>query len=148
VQALQQAMSLAPVEEPSANLLAQARLQLEEALDSMPHSGWLMRVQQSIFRGVSMLGRAPVAASALLVLGLGTGGGQATTPACATICRLLRWRSPSTDRPPSPASTASIRKPNSENVEVRFNRLVPEVAEGSLDEPEIRQLLLAGHRAS
>src|SRR5271155_6209617 len=74
VQALQQAMALAPLQEPSANLLAQARLQLEEALDSMPRSGWLMRAQQSFFRGVSMLGRAPVAASALLVLGLGSGG--------------------------------------------------------------------------
>ena len=73
VQALQQAMALAPTLEPSANLLAQARLRLEEALDTMPRSGWLMRVQQSMFRGVSMLGRAPVAASALLVLGLASG---------------------------------------------------------------------------
>ena len=73
VQALQQAMALAPAQEPSANLLAQARLRLEEALDSMPRTSWLMRIQQSMFRGVSMLGRAPVAASALLVLGLGSG---------------------------------------------------------------------------
>jgi len=51
----------------------------------------------------------------------------------------------SLDGPATIASVNSvIRKPNSENVEVRFNRLVPEVAEGSLDEPEIRQLLLAG----
>ena len=34
VQALQQAMALAPTLEPSANLLAQARLRLEEALDT------------------------------------------------------------------------------------------------------------------
>src|SRR5271168_5148452 len=73
VQALQQAMALAPTLEPSANLLAQARLRLEEALDTMPRSGWLTRVQQSMFRGVAMLGRAPVAASALLVLGLASG---------------------------------------------------------------------------
>src|ERR1700753_2930308 len=72
VQALQQAMAFAPAQEPSANLLAQARLRLEEALDTMPRTSWLMRVQQSMFRGVSMLGRAPVAASALLALGLGT----------------------------------------------------------------------------
>ena len=78
VQALQQAMALAPAQEPSANLLAQARLRLEEALDSMPRTSWLMRVQQSLFRGVSMLGRAPLAASALLVLGIGSGGGLAT----------------------------------------------------------------------
>ena len=63
VQALQQAMALAPAQEPSANLLAQARLRLEEALDNMPRTSWLMRIQQSMFRGVSMLGRAPVAAA-------------------------------------------------------------------------------------
>src|ERR1700721_3079719 len=74
VQALQQAMALAPIQEPSANMLAQARLRLDEALDAMPRTSWLMHAQQSLFRGVSMLGRAPVAASALLVLGLGSGG--------------------------------------------------------------------------
>ncbi len=80
VQALQQAMALAPTLEPSPNMLAQARLRLEEALDSVPETSWLTRIQQSIFRGVSMLGRAPVAASALLVLGLGAGGWAATEP--------------------------------------------------------------------
>src|ERR1035438_6691543 len=73
VQALQQAMALAPSEEPSANLLAQARMRLEEALDNMPRASWLTRIQQSMFRGIGMLGLAPVAASALLVLGLGFG---------------------------------------------------------------------------
>src|ERR1700748_261993 len=62
VQALQQAMALAPAIEPSANLLAQARLRLEEALDTMPHSSWLMRVQQSLFRGGSVRGPGPLAA--------------------------------------------------------------------------------------
>src|SRR3984893_18469402 len=73
VQALQQAMALAPAQEPSANLLAQARMRLEEALDNMPRTSWLTRIQQSMFRGVSMLGRAPGSASALVVLGLGSG---------------------------------------------------------------------------
>jgi len=37
-----------------------------------------------------------------------------------------------------------VRQPNTENVEVNFNRLVPETAQGSLDDPQIRQLLLLG----
>jgi Putative zinc-finger len=143
VQALQQAMSLAPVEEPSANLLAQARLQLEEALDSMPRSGWLMRVQQSIFRGVSVMGRAPVAASALLVLGLGTGGWAGYHSALRNHLPVAAMTA-SLDGSSIASVSSVVRKPNSENVEVRYNRLVPEVAEGSLDQPEIRELLLAG----
>ncbi len=142
VQALQQAMALAPAEEPSANMLAQARLRLEEALDSMPSSSWLTRFQQSVFRGASMLGRAPVAASVLLVLGLGAGslGGYEMT------LRLHPQAMASTiEGPGKIANISSIsREPNTENVEVHFNRLVPETAQGSLDDPSIRQLLLVG----
>jgi hypothetical protein len=144
VQALQQAMALAPTLEPSANLLAQARLQLEEALDSMPRSSWLMRAQQSFFRGASMLGRAPVAASALLVIGLGTGGWAGYQSA-------LRSHRPATELPAAIAGPGTIanvssivREPNTENVEVRFNRLVPETTQGSLDDPQIRELLMVG----
>jgi hypothetical protein len=144
VQALQQAMTLAPAQEPSANLLAQARLRLEEALDSMPRSSWIMRIQQSMFRGVSMLGRAPVAASALLVLGLGTGG-------WAGYQYSARTHRPMADLPAAIEGAGTIanvssivREPHTENVEVHFNRLVPETAQGSLDDPQIRELLLAG----
>jgi hypothetical protein len=52
---------------------------------------------------------------------------------------------PEVDGPARIANVSSIvREPNSENVEVHFNRLVPETAQGSLDDPEIRQLLLVG----
>ena len=144
VQALQQAMALAPAQEPSANLLAQARMRLEEALDNMPRSSWLMRFQQSMVRGVSMLGRAPVAASALLVLGLGSGawGGyhfaaRSHRPATELSAAIVG--------PSRIANVSSIsREPNTEKVEVHFNRLVPETAQGSLDDPEIRKLLLVG----
>jgi hypothetical protein len=141
VQALQQAMSLAPPLEPSANLLAQARLRLEEALDTMPRSGWVMRLQQSMFRGVSMLGRAPVAASALLVLGLASGSWAGYQTA-------LRSHHSPVELPAGPGAIANVssivREPNTENVEVHFNRLVPETTQGSLDDPQIRQLLLVG----
>jgi hypothetical protein len=143
VQALQQAMALAPSEEPSANLLAQARLKLEEALDNMPRASWLTRIQESMFRGVAMLGRAPVAASALLVLGLGSGaiGGYRFAAHGHTAIGML----PAIDGPARIANVSSIvREPNSENVEVHFNRLVPESTQGSLDDPQIRQLLLLG----
>ena len=144
VQALQQGMALAPTVEPSANLLAQARLRLEEALDTMPRSGWLMRVQQSMFRGVSVLGRAPVAASALLVLGLASGSWGGYQAA-------MRTHRPPAELPAAIAGPGTIanvssivREPNTEKVEVRFNRLVPETTQGSLDDPQIRELLLVG----
>jgi hypothetical protein len=144
VQALQQAMALAPAQEPSANLLAQARLRLEEALDTMPRTSWLMRVQQSMFRGVSMLGRAPVAASALLVLGLGAGswgGFQYAARGHRPVAELAG----AVEGAGKIANVNNVvREPNSENVVVHFNRLVPETAQGSLDDPRIRELLVLG----
>lgn len=143
VQALQQAMALAPSEEPSANLLAQARLRLEEALENMPRASWLTRIQESMFRGVAMLGRAPVAASALLVLGLGSGaiGGYRFAAHGHTGVGML----PAIDGPARIVNVSSIvREPNTENVEIHFNRLVPETTHGSLDDHQIRQLLLLG----
>ncbi|MGC2399863.1 MAG: hypothetical protein WA510_08770, partial [Acidobacteriaceae bacterium] len=145
VQALQQAMVLAPAQEPSANLLAQARLRLEEALDNMPRAGWLVRLQQSMFRGVSVLGRAPVAASALLVVGLGCGGfagfEYAEQHVPQTIAELP---APPKDRDKIAIVDSIAREPDTENVVIHFNRLVPETMQGSLDDPQIRQLLLAG----
>jgi hypothetical protein len=50
---------------------------------------------------------------------------------------------------PAPAAQAEIanissivRQPNSEMVEVRYNQVVPQRIEGSLDDPAIRQLLM------
>jgi HEAT repeats/Putative zinc-finger len=141
VQALQQAMALAPAPEPSANMLTQARMRLEEALDSMPRSGWLMRVQQSIFRGIHMLGRAPVAASALLVLGLSAGswgGYQFAARNHRPMDSVIEGEGKIAN------VTGIVREPHTENVEVHFNRLVPETAQGSLDDKRIRELLLLG----
>jgi hypothetical protein len=144
VQALQQAMALAPAQEPSANLLAQARLRLEEALDSMPRTSWLMRIQESMFRGVSMLGRAPVAASALLILGLGSGSWAGYHYAVRSH-RPVAELAGAVEGAGKIASVNSIvREPNTENVEVHFNRLVPEATQGSLDDPRIRELLVLG----
>jgi hypothetical protein len=141
VQALQQAMALAPAPEPSANMLTQARMRLEEALDSMPRSSWLMRVQQSIFRGIHMLGRAPVAASALLVLGVSAGswgGYQFAARNHRPMDSVIEGEGKIAN------VTGIVREPHTENVEVHFNRLVPETAQGSLDDKRIRELLLLG----
>jgi hypothetical protein len=144
VQALQQAMALAPAQEPSANLLAQARLRLEEALDNMPRTSWLTRIQQSMFRGVSTLGRAPVAASALLVLGLGAGSWAGVQVAARSHHPVAELAGAVEGAGKIANVSSVVREPNTENVEVHFNRLVPETAQGSLDDPRIRELLVLG----
>jgi HEAT repeats/Putative zinc-finger len=145
VRALQQAMAFAPLEEPSANLLAQTRMRLDEALENLPPASWMTRLQQAIVSGLATLGRAPVAASALLVLGAGLGGfsgyrfAQRVQPSAPAPSLLT------SEEPLRVANVSSIvREPNSENVEVHYNALTPRVTRGSLDNPQIRKLLLLG----
>ncbi len=154
VAALQKALEAAPVAEPSPSLLARTRLRLDEALDEMPHGGFLLRRWQSFRRGVSSLGHAPVMASALLVFGFAGGvfGGYhvalrhlaAVHPgtvqdAATTVPVLARL---------SDAQVAGISNitvdPESQSIEVSFDRLVPETVFGTVADPQIRKLLVLG----
>lgn len=158
ISGLQKAMSVLPVEEPSPSLLARTRLRLDEALDALPHGGFLLRRWQSFRRGFGRLQSAPVMASALLVAGLGAGmwgGYRAGVRAATRPLAAAQEASNASSVPVMPdldesqiAGVSSIAlEPNTENVEVRFNRIVPETAFGTLDDPQIRQLLLLGARS-
>lgn len=156
VSALHAAMSVVPVVEPSPSLLARTRLRLDEALDTMPHSGFFRRVAQTFRRGVGRLQSAPIMASALLLAGAAAGGwggyhagfraaaGTAPQPAPTTASDVPVI---SDDAAAQIAGVSSITvEPDTENVEVQFLRLVPETAFGTLDDPRIRQLLVLGAR--
>lgn len=174
VEGLRKAMQLHPMEEPSANLMASARLRLDEALDAVPESGWLVRLGQRLRLDLARLGSIPVMASALLVLGLFAGGyggfrlgrHQLHQEQARMILRALPIRpvhsvvvEPNAPQIKDASTVADMRgidtqlaqianvseilnSPNSDQVEVRFNRLVPESVEGSIHDPDIRRLLL------
>ncbi len=150
VQGLRQAMSLYPMLDPSPNLLTRARLRLEEALDSVPHSGWMTRVVDRFFNGIARVQSAPVMASAFLVIGLSAGGfagyrtGHKLPPPTTGTVQIA-------STPGAAAKVASVQsirvlngQPGSESVEIGYERLVPETMTGSLDNPEVRELLLKG----
>ncbi len=155
VAGLQKALSVLPVIEPSPSLVARTRLRLDEALDALPHGGFLLRRWQSFRRGFGWMMSAPVMASALLLVGLGAGGWAGYRAGVHKAAAQLA----ANPAAPSPipemadldaaqiAGVSSITlEPNTENVEVQFSRVVPETAFGTLDDPQIRQLLLLGAR--
>jgi hypothetical protein len=157
VRGLQAAMSLYPVEEPSPSLLARARIRLDEALDNMPHSGWLERTFQFFNRGVGRLRSAPVMASLLLLVGASAGGyggyrlglqaHNAVQP--KTILSSAQPQTTSDDAPVQIANVSSItRDPNSNFIKVSYNKLVSETMQGTPDDPRIHQLLLLGTQNS
>ncbi len=148
-----------PVQEPAANLVARARLRLEEALDALPPTRWYERLGQWMMNNFASLQAAPVAACLLLVVGAGAGslGGYefaqnraARTAAAGAAAAAQPASQPQPQAQAAPAEIANIssivRQPNSDMVEVRYNQMVPQRIEGSLDDPAIRQLLMLASR--
>ncbi len=133
-----------PMVDPSPNLLAQSRVRLDEALDALGPRGPLEQMRSHFFRWMGNLQSAP--ALATLLVGVGFLGGS------------LVHRQPPVVKPgpvvltdPTHGAIVNVsgivQTPNSELVQVKYNRIIPESVEGSLDEPQIRQLLLMGMRA-
>jgi hypothetical protein len=142
-----------PVAEPPANLVARARLRLEEAMDALPPRRWYERLSQRMMNNFAGLLAVPVAACLLLVAGAGAGilGGyqfaQNRAAHAAANAQAARMQLPALPMKGSEsASVANISsivlQPNSHVVEVRYNQMVPQLMQGSLDDPAIRQLLM------
>jgi hypothetical protein len=144
-----------PVLEPSPNLVARSRMRLEEALDSLPPTRWFERVLQKLQNNAASLQAAPIAASLLLLVGAGAGslGGyyvsqnhaaRINAVAINDQATLTAQQNEPSELPGAQVANVSsiVRQPDGEQVEVHYNRLVPEEMHGSLDDPKIRQLLM------
>jgi anti-sigma factor RsiW len=144
-----------PVIEPDANLVARSRRRLEEALDALPPKRWYEWLSQRMVNNFAALQAAPIGACLLLIVGAGAGvlGGYEVTQSRAA--HVAAQPEQPTARPKTGlqgaeiASISSIaRVPNSEMVDVTYNQVVPQRLEGSLDDPDIRQLLLMASQNS
>jgi hypothetical protein len=146
-------MDLDPVAEPEANLIARSRLRLEAALDALPSLRWIDRLGQRLRNSFAGLLAAPVAASLLLIAGAGAGsigGYRLAAVRAAHQAQTAQAQPEQSAMAPgavaAPAEIANIssiiQQPNSHRVEVRYNQMVPERVEGSLDDPAIRRLLM------
>jgi HEAT repeats len=138
-----------PLEEPAANLVARSRLRLEEALDALPPKRWFERLAQRLSNNFANLQAAPVAACLMLVIGAGAGGlgeyymAQGHAAQVVSTAPSVQTSNAELSGPAEVANISSIvRQPNSEIVEVHYNQLVPREVRGSLDDQNIRQLLM------
>jgi len=156
IYALRVLADLHPVADPGPNLIARARLRLDETLDTLPPKQWYERLGERILSNFASLQSAPVAALLLLVAGSGAGvlGGYeyAQGRAAHAVIGAQQTETPAALKTepagtiPELANVAGIssivRQPNSEMVDVSYNQLVPRQITGSLDNPAIRQLLM------
>lgn len=146
--AMHEALAYKPVLEPSPNLVAQARMRLDEELDTIPPHGFVTRLRSSLFGWLGHVQSAP--ALVTLLVGVGFLGGiftnryqvahQAKLPSAVVIANPTRGTIADI--------SGIVQTPNSQIVQVTYNRVVPETVQGSLDDPQIRQLLLIGTKAA
>ncbi len=145
---LDERMAFHPVTEPSPNLLTQSRMRLDEALDMIPPHGFLSSLRTNFFAWVGHVHSAP--ALATLLVGVGFLGGNLLEKYHVQLANQHKTP-PVLYTNPTQGTVANVtgieRTPNSELVQVHYNRIVPETMEGSLDQPEIRELLLKGMEA-
>jgi hypothetical protein len=144
LQALDEELALMPMVEPSPNMLAASRMRLDEMLDAMPPRSFAARVTANFFRWMGTMQSAPALTTLLIGVGFLSGN------------FLTRYQVAHAPKLPTPvimsngsngaiASVSGIvQTPNSELVQVNYNRMVPETVQGSLDDPQIRQLLMLG----
>jgi anti-sigma factor RsiW len=151
-----------PVLEPDANLVARSRMRLDEALDALPPCRWYERLGQRLMNNFASLQAMPVAACLLLAVGAGAGWlgnytlaqHRASRAAAVQMAQAKKEQAQpvSTAETGAPAEIANVssivRQPNSHRVEVRYNQMVPQRIEGSLDDPAIRQLLMLASQSS
>jgi len=137
-----------PASDPTPNLLTASRMRLSEALESaeparrwrwaLDVAGWLHQVRFS-----------PALAAVLLMIGF-AGGVMASyrlVNKTTEVAQVLNNPSPV-----SQASIAGIKSiipdPGSRKVEIQYDTVQPEKAEGTIDDPRIQQLLLFAARSN
>jgi HEAT repeats/Putative zinc-finger len=141
-------VSSLPVDEPSPNLLASSRMQLQEALETAEQGGFWQRLMFDPWAWLHHMRFSPALAALLLIVGFAGGVGTMysilrSNPSAATIA--------SEDRvAPAEASISGIRsisqEPGSNKVSIRYDTVSTQQTEGSLNDQRIQQLLLFAAR--
>lgn len=147
LRALVDSMGLNPVVEPDPNFVAQSRMRLDEALDAIPRDGFLTRMQAHAQAWLGHLQGAP--ALATLLVGLGFLGGNFTYR--YQVAHAPQIAPPVILSNPSGggiSTISAVQQLPGDRVQVSYDRVVPEMAQGSLDDPQIRQLLMVGTKAA
>jgi hypothetical protein len=149
---LKMLLSTEPLPEPTPNLLAASRMRLQETLETTEqYRGWRRFVLEPA-DWLRQIRLAPAVAALLFLVGFGAGIGATYrivgSPKAPVVA--VNPQRPDTGTLPADASIAAItgigQLPGSNRVDIKYQTVVPQQTEGSLDDPRIQQLLLFAAR--
>jgi hypothetical protein len=134
------------VEEPSATLLAHTRMRLQEALETAEQGGFWQRLIFDPTAWLRQVRFAPALAAAILIVGFAGGVG-----ATYQLMRSNAGRPVPEPAPPATESSVSgIRSisqdPSSNQIDIKYDTVSTQEAQGSLNDQHIQQLLLFAAR--
>jgi hypothetical protein len=137
-QEFQGMMNALPVEEPSPSFLAAARIRLQEALENTEQNrAWYHRFAFDPTAWLRQMRFSPALAALLVIVGFGGGLG--------TMYSALGGAKPAQPASIQGASIAGItsidRQPNSNNIQIHYDRLLPDSVQGPVTDPKIQELL-------
>ena len=141
------ALETHPLVEPDPNLLAESRMRLDAALDALPRSQFLAGLRINALSWVGHVRGAPALATLLLGVGF-LGGNFSYRYQVAHEPRMQPAVTLTNTTGGGVSSISGIAQLPGDRVQVSYNRVVPEMVQGSLDDPQIRQLLMVGTRAT
>ena len=147
---LRDAMSAVPVLEPSPSLLASARMRLQEQLEIAEQDRGWKRWFYDPFAMLHSMKFSPALAAVLIIVGFG--GGIGATYKVMHKSGSIDGGSTTTITTPNvtQASIAGVseivQEPNSNKVQIKYNTLQPQVYEGTMNDPQVQQLLVLAAR--
>ena len=142
--------SRGPVPEPSPNFLAASRMKLQEALESAEQGGWWHRFIFDPVMWLQQVRFAPALAAAIFIVGFagGIGATYKMVKGGVTDGNPVAVASPGqASLGTSVGAIQSVsQQPGSNLVTVKYDAVSPQVRTGSLNDPNIQQLLLYAAR--
>ncbi|MFI5102512.1 MAG: HEAT repeat domain-containing protein [Terriglobales bacterium] len=143
-------LSETPVAEPTPNLLAASRMRLQEALETTRPGGFWQRLILEPGAWLRQIRMAPALVAAIFIVGFG-GGIGATYNFLANRPPVIANGDHS--NPTSPVEASAItgirsvtQEPGSNQVSIKYDTILTQEAQGSLNDQRIQQLLLFAAR--
>jgi anti-sigma factor RsiW len=139
------------IAEPTPNLLTASRMRLQEALETTRQGGFLQRLILEPATWLRQLRMSPALAAVIFIVGFGGGIGATynflSSARSGDVASVSRAQTPPVDSSSVIAGIRSVtQEPGSNQVSIKYDTVLTQEAQGSLNDQRIQQLLLFAAR--